>query len=56
MAERIAPTRPHPRAPDTPPAVAAGVGAALLDRAGDASRSGAGKARQRVARSSKDGS
>ena len=36
-AKKIAPTRPHPRAPDTPPGnVAAGAGAALLDKARDA--------------------
>ncbi len=36
-AKKVAPTRPHPRAPDTPPGnVVAGAGAAALDRAKDA--------------------
>jgi hemerythrin superfamily protein len=39
-AKKIAPTRPHPRAPDTPPGnLVAGVGAALVDRALDAGKS-----------------
>ena len=38
-AKKMAPTRPHPKAPDTPPGnVAAGAGAALLDKARDAGR------------------
>jgi hemerythrin superfamily protein len=38
-AKRAAPTRPHPRSPDTPPGnVIAGVGAAMVDRARDAGR------------------
>lgn len=38
-AKKVAPTRPHPRAPDTPPGnVAAGAPAAVLDRAKDAGR------------------
>lgn len=36
-AKRLAPKRPHPRAPDTPPGnIVAGMGAALVDRARDA--------------------
>ncbi len=36
-AKKVAPTRPHPRAPDTPPGnVAAGAGAAVVDKARDA--------------------
>ncbi len=39
-AKSIAPTRPHPRAPDTPPGnLVAGAGAALVDRALDAGKS-----------------
>jgi hemerythrin superfamily protein len=39
-AKRTAPTRPHPRAPDTPPGnIVAGRGAALLDKAKDAASS-----------------
>ncbi len=38
-ARKVAPTRPHPKAPDTPPAnVAAGAGAALVDKARNATR------------------
>lgn len=56
-AKRIAPTRPHPRAPDTPPGnVAAGAGAAWLDKARDAGRKAAKKAREAAARSSKGAS
>lgn len=37
--KRIAPTRPHPRAPDQPPAnVVIGVGASMMDRTMDAVR------------------
>jgi hemerythrin superfamily protein len=42
--QSAAPTRPHPRAPDQPPAnVIAGPGAALVDRIRDAIRSRLGK-------------
>ncbi len=38
-AKKMAPTRPHPKAPDTPPGnIAAGTGAALLDKARNAAR------------------
>jgi len=38
-AKQTAPTRPHPKAPDTPPGnLAAGTGAAVVDRARDATR------------------
>ena len=38
-ARKAAPTRPHPRAPDTPPGnVAAGAAAGVTDRARDAAR------------------
>ena len=38
-AKRVAPTRPHPRAPDSPPAnIVAGMGAGMLDKARDAGR------------------
>lgn len=40
VAKKTAPTRPHPKAPDSPPAnLVAGSGAALLDRSRDAVRS-----------------
>ncbi|MDB4992761.1 MAG: hemerythrin [Myxococcaceae bacterium] len=40
LAKNVAPTRPHPRAPDTPPGnVVAGMGSALVDRALDAGKS-----------------
>ena len=40
-AKKMAPTRPHPKAPDTPPGnVASGAGAALVDKARDAARKG----------------
>ena len=36
-AKKVAPTRPHPRAPDTPPGnLVAGAGAAVVDKARDA--------------------
>ena len=39
-AKKVAPTRPHPRAPDTPPGnIVAGMGSALVDRALDAGKS-----------------
>ncbi len=38
-AKKMAPTRPHPKAPDAPPGnIAADTGAALLDRARDAAK------------------
>ena len=38
-ARKIAPTRPHPKAPDTPPGnIVADTGAALLDKARDAAK------------------
>jgi hemerythrin superfamily protein len=40
-AKKTAPTRPHPRAPDTPPGnLVAGAGAAVLDKARDAVKEG----------------
>ena len=40
-AKKAAPTRPHPRAPDTPPGnLVAGAGAAVLDKARDAVKRG----------------
>lgn len=45
-AKRLAPTRPHPNAPDTPPGnVIAGLPAALLDRVRDLISGSAGTAR-----------
>ena len=38
-AKALAPTRPHPKAPDEPPGNLGNVGAALLDKARDAGRS-----------------
>ncbi len=56
-AKKIAPTRPHPRAPDTPPEnLAAGAGAALLDKARDAGRKAAKTARKKGASRSSKGS
>jgi hemerythrin superfamily protein len=47
-AKRTAPTRPHPRAPDTPPGnLVAGAGAALLDKARDAVSSATKSAKKR---------
>jgi hemerythrin superfamily protein len=47
-AKKRAPTRPHPRAPDSPPAnLVAGPIAGALDRASDALRSLAGRAARR---------
>lgn len=43
-AKKVAPTRPHPRSPDTPPGnVVAGAGAGLLDRARSRRKASAGK-------------
>ncbi len=48
QAKKTAPTRPHPRAPDTPPGnLVAGVGAAVVDKARDAVK----KSRKRAAAS-----
>lgn len=48
-AKKIAPTRPHPKAPDTPPGnIAAGTGAALLDKARDAGRTAKKKAEKKA--------
>lgn len=45
LAKRVAPTRPHPRAPDSPPGnLVTGPLAGAMDRAGDALRSLAGRA------------
>lgn len=56
-AKRIAPTRPHPKAPDTPPAnLAAGTGAALLDKARDAGRGTARSAKKAKKKASKKAS
>ena len=47
-AKKRAPTRPHPRAPDTPPGnLVAGAGAALLDKARDAVGSARKSAKKR---------
>ncbi len=47
-AKKTAPTRPHPRSPDTPPGnLVAGAGAAVLDKARDAVK----KSRKRAAKS-----
>ncbi|HUQ62491.1 MAG TPA: hemerythrin domain-containing protein [Acidimicrobiales bacterium] len=47
-AKKVAPTRPHPKAPDTPPGnLVAGAGAAAIDKAKD----GARKARRKVSTS-----
>lgn len=44
-AKKTAPTRPHPRAPDTPPGnVVAGIGAAAVDKTRDAARATRAKA------------
>jgi hemerythrin superfamily protein len=49
-AKKIAPTRPHPKAPDTPPGnIAAGTGAALLDKARDAGRRAKKQAQKKAA-------
>jgi hemerythrin superfamily protein len=53
MADRKknAPTRPHPKAPDTPPGnVVAGAVSAILDRARDAGEVAVGEAKKRAAR------
>lgn len=51
QAKRTAPTRPHPKAPDEPPAnVIAGAGAAILDRARELGQEAVRTARTRVGR------
>jgi hemerythrin superfamily protein len=58
-AKRLAPSRPHPRQPDTPPGnLAAGLGAGMLDKARDAARTMRSNLVNRVARTgaSKKGS
>jgi hemerythrin superfamily protein len=47
-AKKVAPTRPHPRAPDAPPGNILNVGAGLVDRARDAVR-GIAKGRRSAA-------
>jgi hemerythrin superfamily protein len=61
-ARKTAPTRPHPRAPDTPPGnIVTGAGAALVDRALDAGKSlvkkvrGTNGEKERRARSKSNG-
>ena len=47
--KKLAPTRPHPRAPDTPPGnVVAGPAAAVVDRVRSAGRKAAQRARKAV--------
>jgi len=47
-AKKLAPTRPHPRAPDQPPGnIVAGTMAAMMDKAKDMVRDGAGKMMRR---------
>jgi hemerythrin superfamily protein len=49
-ARKTAPTRPHPRAPDQPPAnLVANLGASVIDRARDAGRAMLRKAEKRAA-------
>lgn len=48
-AKKVAPIRPHPKAPDTPPAnLAAGAGAAVVDRARAAVKKAAKKAAKKA--------
>jgi hemerythrin-like domain-containing protein len=55
-AKRVAPTRPHPASPDTPPAnIVASAFAAVLDRSRDAARSGAEMLRTIVALGARSG-
>jgi len=49
-AKKIAPTRPHPKAPDTPPGNIAAAGAALLDKARDAARDTKRQAQKKTAK------
>jgi hemerythrin superfamily protein len=56
MADRkkTAPTRPHPKAPDTPPGnVVAGAVSSILDRARDAGELAVGQAKKRAAKARK---
>ena len=53
-AKKAAPTRPHPRAPDTPPGnLVAGAGAAVLDKARDAVKDGKKTAARKTAAKSR---
>jgi hemerythrin superfamily protein len=55
-AKKTAPTRPHPKAPDTPPGnVAANKAAGVLDRARTGARRGAAKAKERAKEKAKEG-
>lgn len=55
-AKRVAPTRPHPESPDTPPGnFIAAAFAAVLDRSRDTTRSGAEMLRTMVALSARSG-
>ena len=50
-AKKVAPTRPHPRAPDTPPGnIVAGGGASILDRARDLLGGAVDKGKKRLAK------
>ncbi|HEY3353667.1 MAG TPA: hemerythrin domain-containing protein [Polyangia bacterium] len=49
QAKKVAPTHPHPRAPDTPPGnIVAGAGAAMVDRTKDAAKGAVKGAAERV--------
>lgn len=51
QAKKTAPTRPHPKAPDTPPGnVAAGAPSAVLDKARNMGRKAVREARKRTSR------
>ncbi len=53
-ARNMVPTRPHPKAPDTPPGnIAAGKGAALLDKARDAGRRAKKQSQKKPAKATK---
>jgi hemerythrin superfamily protein len=53
-AKKTAPTRPHPRAPDTPPGnLVAGAGAAVVDKVRDAVRQGKKRAAKNTAAKSR---
>ncbi|HYX44170.1 MAG TPA: hemerythrin domain-containing protein [Acidimicrobiales bacterium] len=53
-AKKTAPTRPHPRAPDTPPGnLVAGAGAAVVDKVRDAVRQGKKSAAKNTAAKSR---
>lgn len=50
-AKKMAPTRPHPKAPDAPPGnIAADAGAALLDKARDAAKKAQTEVRKKAAK------